>query len=183
MKKLGIFLLLYAAVTTRLYAQATDCNDPHASPQANASAQQQWENGSSPVYADASELARTLNERGFLVQCLRRSVGEGFFQGQKGAARFKTERGIFEVWFLPKPETFAGLEIDEQRKNGEYVYSFGGTRKYPGRWEVQNRTTLSATKICSSSYWAMSNWQRASGTRFKNRDGSVTFVIGLNTRL
>jgi hypothetical protein len=127
MKKLGIFLLLYAAVTTRLYAQATDCNDPHASPQANASAQQQWENGSSPVYADASELARTLNERGFLVQCLRRSVREGFFQGQKGAARFKTERGIFEVWFLPKPETFAGLEIDEQRKNGEYVYSFGGT--------------------------------------------------------
>ena len=39
-------------------------------------AQQQWENRSSPVYADATELARTLNERGFLVQCMRRSVEE-----------------------------------------------------------------------------------------------------------
>jgi hypothetical protein len=128
MKTLAIcFLVLYAAMTARLSAQATDCNDPHASPEANASSQQQWENGSSPVYADATELARILNERGFFVQCIRRSVGERFFQGQKGAAWFKTDRGIFEVWFLPKPENFTGLEIDQRRENGEYVYSFRGT--------------------------------------------------------
>jgi hypothetical protein len=122
MKALAVFLLVFcSAIPARLFAQATDCNDPHASPQANAMAQQQWENRSSPVYADATELARTLNERGFLVQCMRRSVGERIFKGQKGAAWFKTDRGIFDVWFLPKSESFAGLKINE------YEYSFGGT--------------------------------------------------------
>jgi hypothetical protein len=120
-------LVLFAAMAARVFAQATDCNDPHATPQANAIAQQQWENESSPVYADATELARTLNERGLPVQCIRRSVGERLFPGQKGAAWFKTNRGIFDVWFLPKPENFGGLEIEEQRENGEYVYSFHGT--------------------------------------------------------
>lgn len=136
MKKRAICLLvLYAAMIARLSAQATDCNDPSVSPEANAMAQQQWENRSSPVYADATELARVLNERGFLVQCIRRSLQERLFQGQKGAAWFKTTRGIFDVWFLPKPENFAGLEIDEQRENGEYVYSFRGTPQISGTIE------------------------------------------------
>ena len=128
MKTVAIcFVVLYAAIPARLSAQATDCNDPHASPRENAIAQQQWENRTSPVYADATELARTLNEHGFLVQCMRRSVEEHLFKGQKGAAWFKTDRGILEVWFLPKPESFAGLEINDQWRNGEYVYSFRGT--------------------------------------------------------
>jgi hypothetical protein len=128
MKTLVIcFLVLSAAIPARLLAQATDCNDPHASPEANAISQQQWENGSSPVYEDATELARTLDESGFQVQCIRRSVEERIFKGQKGAAWIKTGRGIFEVWFLPKPQTFAGLEVDEQRENGRYLYSFRGT--------------------------------------------------------
>ena len=128
MKTLAIGLLvLSAAIPARLFAQATDCNDPHASPEANAIAQQQWENQFSPVYADATELAHTLNERGFRVQCMRRSVGERIFKGQKGAAWFKTDRGIFDVWFLPKSESFAGLEINEKQENGEYEYSFRGT--------------------------------------------------------
>jgi hypothetical protein len=53
MKTIAIcFLVLYAAIPARLFAQATDCNDPYASPQANAMAQQQWENQANPVYAD-----------------------------------------------------------------------------------------------------------------------------------
>ena len=128
MKRLAICLLvLCAAIPARLIAQATDCDDPHASPQANAIAEQQWANRSSPVYADATELARTLNEHGFIVQCMRRSVEEHLFKGQKGAAWFKTDRGIFEVWFLPKSKSFAGLEINDQWRNGEYVSSFRGT--------------------------------------------------------
>ena len=129
MKTLAIcFLVLYAVTTAQLWAQATDCNDPQASPQANAIAQQQWESESSPVYADARELARILDERhGFQVQCIRRSVEERFFKGQKGAALVKTNRGVFEVWFLSTPETFAGLKVDERRENGRYLYSFRGT--------------------------------------------------------
>jgi len=94
-------------------------------------AQQQWENQSSPAYADATELARTLNERGFLVQCMRRSVEERLFKGQKGAAWFKTDRGVFEVWFLPKSENFAGLEIDEQRgKRRIHIFLSWEYRRY-----------------------------------------------------
>jgi hypothetical protein len=76
------FLAFYAVLPTGLSAQATDCNDPSASPEANASAQQQWENKSSPVYDDATELASTLNERGFRAfflaarHCLRQETGD-----------------------------------------------------------------------------------------------------------
>jgi hypothetical protein len=127
MKAATFFLALCGVLQTGLSAQATDCNDPSVSPEANGVAQQQWENRTSHVYDDATELANTLNERGFQVQCMRRSVEERLFKGQKGAAWVKTDRGIFEVWFLPMPETFAGLEVDERRENGRYVYSFRGT--------------------------------------------------------
>ena len=127
MKAAMLFLALCCVLQTGLSAQATDCNDPSVSPEANAVAQQQWENRTSPVYDDATELASALNERGFQVQCMRRSVEERLFKGQKGAAWVKTDRGVFEVWFLPTPETFAGLEVDERRENGRYLYSFRGT--------------------------------------------------------
>jgi hypothetical protein len=131
MKARMFFLTVFVLLPAALSAQATDCNDPIASPQANAAAQQQWASGNSPVYEDATSLAKTLNERGFHVQCMRRSVEERLFAGEKGAAWVKTDRGIFEVWFLPKPETFAGLEVNEQRDNGRYLYSFSGTPQIP----------------------------------------------------
>ena len=103
------FLVLCAAAPVLVPAQASNCSAPHTTPQANALEQQQWENGSSPVYADATELARTLNERGFVVECIRRSVEERLFKGQKGAAWFKTNQGVFEVWFLPEPAAAAAV--------------------------------------------------------------------------
>ena len=108
MKTLAIcFLVLYAAIPARLFAQATDCNDPYASPEANAIAQQQWENQSSPVYADATRLARDADMRGIQFECIRRSKEERLFHGQKGAAWFKTNQGIFEVWFFPDTKAAA----------------------------------------------------------------------------
>ena len=95
------FLVLCAAVPARLSAQATDCNDPSASSQANALAQEEWEKQSSPVYADATVLAHDLARRGIKVECIRRSKEENLFKNQKGAAWFKTNQGIFEVWFMP----------------------------------------------------------------------------------
>jgi hypothetical protein len=94
-------LALGAATPAHLIAQASDCNDPHASAQANAMAQQQWGNGRSPVYRDATDLVRELASRGIAVECIRRSKEEHLFDGQKGAAWFKTVHGAFEVWFLP----------------------------------------------------------------------------------
>jgi len=101
------FLVLCAAVPAPLPAQATDCNDPYGSPKANAVAEQQWENKSSPVYVDATNLARDLGTRGIKVECIRRSKEEHLFEGQKGAAWFKTNQGSFEVWFLPDAKAAA----------------------------------------------------------------------------
>jgi hypothetical protein len=68
-----------------------------------------------------------LTRRDFVVECIRRSKQEHLFEGQKGAAWFETDEGIFEVWFLPKTESFASLEIIEERKaNGRYIYTFRG---------------------------------------------------------
>ena len=131
MKAKMFFLILFVVLPAGLIAQATDCNDPNVTPQINAAAQRQWESRKSPVYQDATDLAKTLNERGIHVQCIRRSVGERVFAGEKGAAWFRTDQGVFDVWFLPKPETFAKLEIDEQRENGRYLYTFRGTPQMP----------------------------------------------------
>ena len=131
MKATMLFLNLFVLLPVGLLGQATDCNDPNASPQANAAVQRAWESRTSPVYQDATDLAKTLTEHGFHVQCIRRSVGERLFPGEKGAAWFQTDQGVFDVWFLPKPETFARLEIDEQREQGRYLYSFSGTPKLP----------------------------------------------------
>ena len=85
-----------------------------------------WVN--SPVYNDANELAQQLTESGFLVECIRRSKQEHLFEGEKGAAWFSTNRGVFEVWFLQEDQTFASLEVVEQpQPNGQYGYTFRGT--------------------------------------------------------
>jgi len=113
--------VLCAAWPTVLSAQSRDaCEDDGA--------KQGWDDGSSPVYADAVDLARTLSNRGIMVVCIRRSKEEHLFEGQKGAAWYKTDHGIFEVWFLPKTQSFAALEvIEEPQENGRYIYSFRGT--------------------------------------------------------
>jgi hypothetical protein len=77
-----------------------------------------------PVYADAMDLARTLNERGFVVNCVCASLMQRRFESQKGAAHYVTDQGVFETLFLPKPRTFAALEISEARKGVGYLYSF-----------------------------------------------------------
>jgi hypothetical protein len=114
-------LALCSLLPANVAAQSRDaCTD--------AGARQAWDNRSSPVYGVAVELARTLSNRGFVVDCIRRSKEEHMFVGQKGAAWFKTDHGIFEVWFLPKGESFSALKVIEQAEgNGSYTYSFQGT--------------------------------------------------------
>ena len=91
--------ILCMALPALLPAQSSD-------PCKNVAAQREWDKGDSPVYNDAMELAHILNDRGIVVECVRRSKGENRFDGQKGGAWYKTDHGIFEVWFLPKTESF-----------------------------------------------------------------------------
>jgi hypothetical protein len=103
-----------------------DAVDPCAEPKSKLA----WDSGQNPVYTDAVELGRTLNARGFLVECILASKMADLFQGQKGAAWFKTNQGIFEVLFLPKSKTFAELKITlKPERNGRFVYIPRGTAR------------------------------------------------------
>jgi hypothetical protein len=82
---------------------------------------------SDPAYRDAMYFGRTLTERGFAVRCILSSKVQNFFEGQEGAAFYRTAHGDFDVVFLPKTKTFAALEIIEHRKKNRYIYSFRGT--------------------------------------------------------
>jgi tetratricopeptide (TPR) repeat protein len=92
------------------------------------------------AYADAMELAQTLRNRGFIVQCVLQSKMIGFFDGEKGAALYRTNRGDLEGLFLPKTQTFAVQPI-ETRKNGRYIYSFAGSpHATGGPWDSARPT-------------------------------------------
>jgi hypothetical protein len=88
-----------------------------------------------PSFSDAMELAQTLRNHGFAVKCVLQSKMVGLFEGQKGAALYRTDRGDFEGLFLPKTQTFRVRPI-EKRENGWYIYSFAGSPHYTnGGWE------------------------------------------------
>ena len=83
-----------------------------------------------PVYAETVELTHELEDHGYLVRCVLQSKMASTFEGQLGAALYRTSRGDFEALFLPKPHTFAALRLIERQKNGVYhlySYSFEGT--------------------------------------------------------
>lgn len=91
---------------------------------------------SDPAYADAMELAKTLIRHGISVRCVLLSKEARMFEGQLGAAFFRSDIGNFEVLFLPRPKTWDQLEVVEQREHGGYTrYHFRGIPKYSGTWE------------------------------------------------
>lgn len=93
----------------------------------------------SPVYVGAGNSAQKLQTAGIQVQCVRRSKEEHLFDGQVGAAWFKTDQGVFEVWFLPEADSFGSLHVIEQpRGDGRFVYSFAGM--------PQIRTVIDSTR-------------------------------------
>ena len=83
-----------------------------------------------PAYLEAVDLTRALVD-GFGVQCIAPSTMVGLFEGQTGAALYRTSRGSFEALFLQKPDTFDGLQIIERQESGRFLYSFAG---HPTPW-------------------------------------------------
>jgi hypothetical protein len=127
------FALLFVAPQSVLLAQSARCHlrEMHAQLQK-----------ANPAYADAMELAQTLSEHGFIIKCVLGSKMDRLFEGMKGAALFRTNRGDFEALFLPKAQTFAEVNVIEQRRDNEYIYSFQGNPKpWPAnRMEGPRRT-------------------------------------------
>jgi hypothetical protein len=108
--------LLVLAGPPALFTQNTDCTAQglRALP------------SNSPVYRDAAVLSATLTKGGILVKCISRSPMEGTFEGQSGAAVYRTVRGTFQVVFLPQTRTFDRLKIIEQHNGDRYLYRFQG---------------------------------------------------------
>ena len=79
------------------------------------------------AYADAMALAQTLQGHGFVVKCVLQSKMVGTFDGQMGAALFRSDHGDFEALFLPDTDTFDYVESISQRENGRFLYSFRGS--------------------------------------------------------
>jgi len=88
-------------------------------------------------YSMAMELAKTLQAEGFIIECMLRSKMGSMFEGQDGAALFRTDRGDFEAMFLPKQKTFEKMEVLERQENGWYVYSYEGVPK--PSWATKRR--------------------------------------------
>ena len=81
------------------------------------------------AYSDAMTLARVLAEDGVSVLCIGPSTMNGTFEGEVGAAIYKTSGGIFEALFMPRSQTFDELQIRERRDGAFYLYSFEGEPK------------------------------------------------------
>jgi hypothetical protein len=117
-----VLFLLTTSMQALLLAQSSECTGREAQVQLPST---------DPVYVDAMELARYLLDHGFIVKCVLASKEQNQFDGQKGAALYRTDRGSFVVLFLPKAETFDAVEVVEQRRGARYLYSFRGTPRSP----------------------------------------------------
>ncbi len=93
---------------------------------------------SDPIYLEAMDLAQVLRGDGLIVKCVLPSKMANVFEGQVGAALYRTDRGDFEALFLKKPATFASVKFTEAQKNGHYVYSFEGKPATTG-WTSSRR--------------------------------------------
>src|SRR3984893_11460090 len=81
---------------------------------------------SDAAYPDAMDLAQTLISHSFIVTCVSPSQMTDTFEGQEGAAVYRTNEGDFDALFLPKPQNFHKLRVIERYDGQSYRYSFAG---------------------------------------------------------
>ena len=111
------FGLLLLACPPTLFSQNTDCTAQELKAALPPN---------TPAYRDAILLSETLSKNGILVKCILGSTMEGTFEGESGAAVYRTVDGSFEVLFLPQRRTFDRLKIIEQHSGDRYLYRFQG---------------------------------------------------------
>jgi len=78
------------------------------------------------AYTEAMGFARFLNGKGIVVKSVHGSKLNGFFQGLEKAAFFRTEKGVVEVIFFPKPAGAEEVRVTEHRSDRRYIYFFEG---------------------------------------------------------
>ena len=84
---------------------------------------------SDSAYFYAIDLAQTLVDHRFIVTCISPSKMAGTFEGQEGAAVYRTNEGDFEALFMPKPQNLIRLRVIERHDRRRYLYSFAGRPK------------------------------------------------------
>jgi hypothetical protein len=104
--------LLLLALSRNTFAEMTPCSP--------AELQTALPSGD-PSYHNALSLSKTLSKNGIGVKCILRSTMENTFDGQVGAAVYRTDQGTFEVCFLPEDGTFEGLKVSEERKGSGVI--------------------------------------------------------------
>ena len=78
------------------------------------------------AYAEAMDFAHFLNGKGITVKSVHGSKLNGFFRGLDKAAFFRTEKGVVEVIFFPKPNGAEKVRVMERPRGERYLYSFEG---------------------------------------------------------
>ena len=73
----------------------------------------------------AMKLKEKLDRNGFGVICVLPSKSVHVFDGQLGAAFYRTTVGNIDVMFMPASMDFE-LHVVETKKDGRYLYSFEG---------------------------------------------------------
>jgi hypothetical protein len=82
-----------------------------------------------PAYSDAMTLARVLADDGVSVLCIGPSTMNGTFEGEVGAAIYKTSGGVFEALFLPQSRPSMSCRSGSDEMERFYLYSFEGQPK------------------------------------------------------
>lgn len=117
------FALLFLVRPTGVLGQATPCNPEELKALLPSNAQ---------VYPDAIALSGILEKNRISVRCILLSKMDGTFDGQEGAALYRTGQGDFEALFLPAAENFDSLKVIERQDGSRYSYSFvGPPRPWP----------------------------------------------------
>jgi hypothetical protein len=77
------------------------------------------------AYEQAMKLKGEFDRKGIGVTCVLPSKLVGMFEGQVGAAFYRTTVGVIDVMFLPESKDFE-VRVVETIKDGRYLYSFEG---------------------------------------------------------
>jgi hypothetical protein len=78
-----------------------------------------------PAYQEAMKLKEKLDRQGFGVTCVLPSKSIRIFDGQLGAAFYRTAVGNIDVMFMPQSTDF-WVRVVENKQNGRFLYTFNG---------------------------------------------------------